>query len=86
MAQPYANFQNNPEPPPYIVVNQQPPQQPQQQSQFPISFSIRIVFVFAILKCIIGFMEFVVGIVNIFAVGYFTSVVAFPIWCGLTVS
>ena len=82
MEQPYYNFRNEPVAPPYVVVNQQPPQ----HNRFPISFNLTIVFVFGILKCIIGFLEFVFGVVNIFFLYYFTSYVAFPIWCGLIVS
>ena len=82
MSQQYSTFHNEPLPLPYLVVNQQPPQ----LSHFPISFSFNTAFILGILKCAIGFVEFVLGVVNIFAVDYFTSFIAVPIWCGLTVS
>ena len=66
----------------FIVVDHQPVQ----SEAFPFSFPIKRILVFSIGKCILGFLLLVFGIVNIFAVDYFTSRAAFPIWYGLTVS
>ncbi len=53
---------------------------------FPISFNHNAVAVVSILKCIIGFLQFVIGIVDAAALSYYwTSDVAFPIWCGILV-
>ena len=82
MSQPYSSFHNEPSLPSYRVVNQRPPQ----QSHFPISFNFKIAVVFGVFKFTIGFVEFVLGLLNIFAIDFYTSYVAFPIWCGLIVS
>ena len=89
----YTSTEYSSRPPPYnqqigetgvFVVNQQP--QPRRQFQFPISFPPGPVLAVSIVKCIVGSLYFIFGIVNIFAIPYFTSFVAFPIWCGLLVS
>eukprot|EP00795_Rhopilema_esculentum_P000748 gene748-10468_t len=64
-----------------FVVNQQP--QLRRQFQFPIRFQSGPVLAVSIVKCIIGSLQFLFGIINIIFVPFFTSYVAFPIWCGL---
>ncbi|XP_065058667.1 uncharacterized protein LOC135686376 isoform X2 [Rhopilema esculentum] len=66
-----------------FVVNQQP--QSRRQFQFPISFPPRPVLVVSIAQCIIGSLYFIFGIVNIIVIPYFTSYIAFPVWCGLVI-
>ncbi|XP_065058668.1 uncharacterized protein LOC135686377 [Rhopilema esculentum] len=81
-----------PRPPPYnqllgetgvFVVNQQP--QSKEKFQFPIRFPPRPVLVVSIAQCIVGSLHFIFGLVSIFVVPYFTSYVAFPVWCGLVI-
>ena len=65
----------------FVVVDQQPCR----REVFPYSLQVNGILVFSILKCILGSMLFITGIVNV-AVTRHESKVAFGIWCGLTVS
>ena len=65
----------------FVVVDQQP----SRREVFPYSLSVNGIFVFSILKCIVGSILFITGIVNVAVVKYDTMI-AFGIWCGLTVS
>ena len=65
-------------------MNEIPPG-PTEHLAFPINFREQTVLRISIAKVVIGFIQFVVGIVDLFFVPYFTSTIAFPIWCGLLV-
>ena len=68
----------------FIVVDQQPPTR---SERFPYSLPIKCIFAFSIAECIIAFFMINFGILNfLMAVDYITTYVAFPLWCGLTVS
>ncbi len=85
--QPYQNYQ---QPQPSQLQNQTGVrvvnQQPSTSTRFPISYPRNPVLAISIFKIIIGTLQFVFGIPNIFVVKYFTSYVAFPVWCGIVVS
>ena len=65
----------------FVVVNQQP----SGREVFPYSLKLKGIFVFSLLKCVVGSILFITGIVNV-AVVKFDTMIAFGIWCGLTVS
>ena len=68
----------------FIVVDQQPPTR---SERFPYSLPIKCIFAFSITECVIASFMIILGIVNLAAdVRYLTTYIAFPIWCGLTVS
>ena len=98
MAQHASYFQQNVNnPPPYaqnvqqvrqnqgfIVVDQRPPTR---SERFPYSLPIKCIFAFSITECVIASFMIILGIVNLAVdVRYLTTYIAFPIWCGLTVS
>lgn len=66
------------------VVNQEPPLTA--IDRFPLKLKLNWIVACSIFQCILGSILTIVGIVNIFAVPYWTSIIAFPIWCGLLVS
>ena len=70
--------------PGYVVVNETP-SGPAQRLTFPINFRENAVLRISIAKIVIGFIQVVVGIADIFFLPFFTSIIAFPIWCGLLV-
>ena len=65
----------------FVVVDQQP----SRREVFPYSLHVNGILAFSILKCIIGSLLFLAGIVNVAVVQYDTKI-PFGIWCGLTVS
>ena len=68
----------------FIVVDQQPPTR---SERFPYSLPIKCIFGFSIAECVIALVMINMGIVNIAAdVNHLNTYIAFPIWCGLTVS
>ena len=71
--------------PGYVVVNETPSGLAERLA-FPINFRENAVLRISIAKIVIGFIQFVVGIADIFFLPFFTSIIAFPIWCGLLVS
>ncbi len=80
------NPQNQPRPnmmmPGVTIVNQTPIT----NSTFPISYQSNSVLAVSILKFIIGFIQFVIGIADAVVLPYYwTSYIAFPIWCGVLV-
>ena len=98
MAQHASYFQQNVNnPPPYahnvqqeqqnqgfIVVDQQPPTR---SERFPYSLPIKCIFAFSITECVIASIMIIMGAVNLgMNVNFITTYIAFPIWCGLTVS
>ena len=64
----------------YVVVDQPPCR----REVFPYRLPLNWIFGLSIVKCILGSLLFIFGIVNVAAVEYGTKI-AFPIWCGLTV-
>merc|ERR1712141_383242 len=75
------------------IMNQQPggcnafvviDQRPSRREAFPYSLSVNGILVFSILKCFVGSLLFITGIVNVAIVKYDTMI-AFGIWCGLTI-
>ena len=82
----------NQEPSPYIsqftdsgvsVIDQAP--ESRIQLQFPIYFSKKGVLSVSIIKCVVGSIQLILGIINIFNVPHWTSEIAAPIWCGFLV-
>ena len=68
----------------YIVVHQQPPTR---SERFPYSLSIKCIFGFSIAECVIASIMIIVGTaIRVMGVGYHTTYIALPIWCGLVVS
>ena len=68
----------------FIVVDQQPPTR---SERFPYSLPIKCIFAFSITECVIASFMIIMGAVNLgMKVDYITTSIAFPIWCGLTVS
>ena len=65
----------------FVVIDQRP----SRREAFPYSLSVNGILVFSILKCFVGSLLFITGIVNVAIVKYDTMI-AFGIWCGLTVS
>ena len=97
MAQFQTSFpQNRNNPPPYntlgehrnqqfIVVDQQPPRITNET--FPLNLPLKWILGFSITKCVLASIMVIMGIVNLAVEAkYLTSYIAFPIWCGLTVS
>ena len=68
--------------PRFVVVNETPPAQ---RLTFPINFREKQVLGISVAKIVIGSIQLVAGIANIFFLPFFTSIIAFPIWCGLLV-
>ena len=68
--------------PRFVVVNETPPAE---RLTFPITFREKPVLGISVAKIVIGFIQLVAGIANIFFLPFFTSIIAFPIWCGLLV-
>ncbi|XP_065058670.1 uncharacterized protein LOC135686380 [Rhopilema esculentum] len=80
----------NQDPPPYnsqftdlgvSVIDQAP--ESRFQPQFPIYFSKKGVLSVSIIKCVVGSIQLILGIINIIHVPHWTSEVAAPIWCGV---
>ena len=66
----------------FIIVNETPARQ-----TFPLSFEVSKVLTLSIVKILIGALQICIGITNFFfIVSYTSTVLAFPIWCGIFVS
>ncbi|XP_065058671.1 uncharacterized protein LOC135686381 [Rhopilema esculentum] len=53
------------------------------QLQFPIYFSKMGVLSVSVIKCVVGSIQVILGIINIFYVPHLSSEIAAPIWCGV---
>jgi len=64
----------------FVVINQQP----SRREVFPYRLQTSWILAFGIVKCILGSLLLITGIVNVAIVKYDTKI-AFAIWCGLTI-
>ena len=78
------NVQHGPLNQEFIIVDQQPFTR---SERFPYSLSIKFIFAFSIAECVLASFMIIMGILNLaMNVNFFTTYVAFPIWCGVIVS
>ena len=68
----------------FVIVDEEP--LTWRRDQFPLILHAERIYGFSISNCVIATLLIMTGFASIYGVPYFTSDIAFPVWCGTMVS